>query len=188
MFAERVPVGDDGAVGDGLSWLGSRGRDGGIDTIPLPIPTGALSLCGKHAIGPSPLLAMDRCGATSVVCLVEEHELADRYPEYLVWLRENDGGAALWYPIHDLHAPDLARAEEMLSSLLPRLYSGEHLLVHCGAGIGRAGTIAACVLIALGMPAEEALLHVASHRPMAGPEVGAQRELVEMVDGLYRSR
>ena len=181
-------IGDDGVVSDGLGWLGTRGRDGGIDTIPLPIPTGGLSLCGKHAIGPNPLRAMERCGATTVVCLVEDHELAARYPDYVRWLRENEGSTALWFPIHDLHAPPLDRAEEILSLLMQRLRAEEHLLVHCGAGIGRAGTIAACLLIGLGMPAKEALENVAAHRPMAGPEVGAQRELVEMIDDLYRSR
>ena len=30
-----------------------------------------------------------------------------------------------------------------------------------------------------GLDRDEALAHVADHRPMAGPEVGAQRELVD---------
>jgi protein-tyrosine phosphatase len=121
---------------------------------------------------------MQRCGATTVVCLVEAHELEDRYPDYVQWLRINNGGCAVWFPIHDLHAPDLDEALSLLDGLATRLHAGEHLLVHCGAGIGRAGTIATCLLIELGMEADEALDHVAAHRPMAGPEVGAQRDLV----------
>jgi len=165
-------------VSQGLQWLGPRGRDGGIDTLPLPRSTGGLSLCGKHAIGPDWSGAMQRCGATTVVCLVERHELEDRYPEYVQWLRTNEGGRALWFPIHDLHAPSIDQALPMLAVLGQRLAEGEHLLIHCAAGIGRAGTIATCLLIELGMHHDEALAHVAAHRPMAGPEVGAQRELV----------
>lgn len=169
-----------------LEWLGPRGRDGGIDTIPLPSTTGGLSLCGKHAIGPDWMAAMERCGATTVVCLVQEHELLDRYPDYVQWLREHQGGRALWFPIHDLHAPAVEHAVVIVDQLTTRLQQGEHLLVHCAAGIGRAGTLAACVLMELGMDAEAALRHVAAHRPMAGPEAGAQRDLVAALAGRRR--
>jgi len=165
-----------------MTWLGARGRDGGVDTIPLPEGTpGGLSLCGKHAIGPDHAAALARCGATTVVCLVEEHELHDRYPHYVEWLRANRAGAAVWFPIHDLHAPPLADVRHLLDDLLHRVRDGEHLLVHCGAGIGRAGTVATCLLIELGMGRDEALALVAASRPMAGPEVGAQRDLVDEI-------
>lgn len=159
-------------------WLGARGRDGGIDTVPLPIASGGLSLCGKHAIGPDHAVAMARCGATTVVCLVEAHELADRYPEYLAWVKANAGSGVVWFPIHDLHAPTVDTTHPLLLDLVRRLDHGEHLLMHCAAGIGRTGTLAVCLLIELGMSRDAALAHVAAHRPMAGPEVGAQMDLV----------
>ena len=171
---------------DGLGWLGERGRDGGIDTLPLPIESGALSLCGKHAVGPDHFGALDRCGATTVVCLVEPHELQDRYPEYVAWLRKNNGGSAVWFPIHDLHAPGVDAAAGLLDDLVMRVRRGEHLLVHCAAGIGRAGTIAACVLVRLGMHVDAALAHVAAHRPMAGPQAPEQLELIEAVAARMR--
>lgn len=40
-------------------------------------------MCGKHAIGPDPEGLLERVGADGVVCLSEEHELAERYPGYL---------------------------------------------------------------------------------------------------------
>ncbi len=159
-------------------WLGPRGRNGGIDTIPLPRTLGGLSLCGKHAIGPDHQAAMMQCGATTVVCLVEDYELADRYPAYLGWLRSNVGASAVWFPIHDLHAPTLTTTEPFITELVRRLDDGEHLLMHCAAGIGRTGTMATCALMELGVALPDALALVALHRPMAGPEVGAQRDLV----------
>lgn len=159
-------------------WLGPRGRNGGIDTIPLPRTSGGLSLCGKHAIGPDHAAAMAQCGATTVVCLVEDYELADRYPDYLSWLRAHVGTSAVWFPIHDLHAPSLPTTEPFITELVRRLDDGEHLLMHCAAGIGRTGTMATCVLMELGVTLADALALVALHRPMAGPEVGAQRDLV----------
>jgi protein-tyrosine phosphatase len=70
-------------------------------------------------------------------------------------------------------------ARLLVAELVERLHSGQTLLVHCGAGIGRAGTLAACVLMGLGVPKDDALSTVAAARPMAGPEAGAQLDLVE---------
>ena len=67
-----------------------------------------------------------------------------------------------------------------------RLAAGGHVLVHCGAGIGRAGTLAVCVLMEHGVGRDDALALVARHRPMAGPEVGAQRELVDELAAALR--
>lgn len=166
-----------------LAWLNRRQRDGGIDRIPLPgdVP-GALWLCGKHAIGPDHVRAIGETGGrATVVCLAERHELADRYPDYVAWLEAEHGARAVWWPIHDLHAPPVERMLPFVDDLVTRLRDGGDLLVHCAAGIGRSGTTAVCVLTRLGVAVEAALAVVAVHRPAAGPEVGAQRELVEAV-------
>jgi len=169
---------------DGNRWPSARSRDGGIDRVPLPGTTGALWLCGKHVLGPDPSAALARVGATTVVCLNERHELFDRYPDYVAWLEENRGGRAVWFPIHDLHAPALDVIRPLLDDLHERLRAGEGLLLHCGAGIGRAGTVATCLLMLMGVPRDEALRTVAAHRPTAGPEGGAQRDLIDELAGV----
>lgn len=154
--------------------------DGGIHEIPLPSPAlGRLWLCGKHAIGPDPEGLMARVGADMVVCLNREHELAERYPQYVAWLRAQPADRVLWYPIPDLHAPELESIAPVLSDLVERIAQGRGVIVHCAAGIGRAGTIAVAILVSLGMPLDDALGQVRRHRPMAGPEVGSQLDLVE---------
>jgi protein-tyrosine phosphatase len=156
--------------------------DGGIHEIPLPPPaTGRLWLCGKHAIGPDPERLMVRVGADGVVCLNEEHELAERYPDYVTWLRQQPPQRALWYPIPDLHAPAVAHFEPVLAGVVDRIVAGERLIVHCGAGIGRAGTTAVAVLVSLTVPLDEALERVRRHRPGAGPEAGSQLEMVRQL-------
>lgn len=156
-----------------------RSVDGGIDEVPLPDVPGRLWLCGKHAIGPDVDALMSRVAATTVACLVQEHELLDRYPAYVAWLRANAGSAAIWFPIPDLHAPVVDETRPFVEELVRRLRVGERIVLHCAAGIGRAGTIATCVLLDLGVPFDDALSTVRANRPMAGPEVGAQRSLVE---------
>jgi protein-tyrosine phosphatase len=64
----------------------------------------------------------------------------------------------------------------MASDIADRLKAGGRVLIHCGAGIGRTGTLATCVLLALGDAYATAAWVVAdagSH-----PETAAQRELV----------
>jgi protein-tyrosine phosphatase len=172
-------------AGAGDGWLSERSRNGGVDEIPLPGgggdgggDAGRLWLCGKHFIGPDPDAALGRVGAAAAVCLCEAAELADRYPGYVDWLRANRPARALWHPIPDLHAPDLADAVDLLDQLAARMASGQTLLMHCGAGIGRAGTMAAALLITMGVPQAEAVAVVRVSRPMAGPEVGAQADLL----------
>jgi protein-tyrosine phosphatase len=165
---------------EGLAWLSRRQRDGSVDRIPLPDGVrGAVWLCGKHAIAPDQHKLIDEVGgAATVVCLVERHELEDRYPAYVAWLERPGAGDAVWFPVHDLHAPDLERVAPVVDELVERLHDGRTLVVHCGAGMGRAGTIAVCILSRLGVPLDEALDTVADARPGAGPEIGAQRDLV----------
>lgn len=163
-----------------MSWLDERGRNGSVDEVPLPdaVP-GRLWLCGKHFIGPDPEAALARTGAAVVVCLNERHELADRYPGYVDWLDVESGRRATWFAVPDLHAPTVAEVAPLVASLHARVMAGEGVLVHCGAGIGRAGTVAAAVLLSLGVALPDALEQIAASRPGAGPQADVQVELLE---------
>jgi protein-tyrosine phosphatase len=161
-----------------MTWPSARARDGGIDRIPLAGVSGGLSLCGKHVVGPDPAAALVRADASTVVCLNPERELVDRYPEYVRWLRDHQHGRAVWFPIPDLGVLPLDQMRPFLDGLVGRIAAGEHLLIHCGAGIGRAGTTAVCLLMLHDVSMPQALVTVASELPLAGPEAGSQRQLV----------
>lgn len=174
---------DTAAPHAGEAWPRGRARHGGVDELPLPagpgeVGGGRLWLSGKHYVGPDVEAALASVGAAAVVCLCEEYEIADRYPGYVNWLRRHRHGRALWWPVPDLHAPALAPARDLLSALDSRLAGGEVILMHCGAGMGRAGTMAAGLLITRGARVEEAVAAVAKARPGAGPEVGSQTDLL----------
>jgi len=159
------------------TWRSERSRNGGVDRVPVPGVDGELWLCGKHLVGPDVEAAVERVGASVVLCLNEAHELADRYPGYVDWLRADD--RAWWVPVPDLHAPSVDEARALVARLLDHLVAGRTVLAHCGAGIGRAGTVAAAVLVTLGATVDDAVATVAASRPLAGPEAGAQRALLE---------
>ena len=163
-----------------VDWRAERSRNGGADRIPLPDGVaGGLWLCGKHFIGPDVDEALRKTGATTVVCLNQPNEIAERYPAYVEWLGSHE--RAVWVPVPDLHAPDVDAAVAFVDGLVERLRAGEVLLVHCGAGIGRAGTVAAALLLSMGVELHDAIGTVAASRPMAGPEAGAQLELLTAI-------
>lgn len=77
-----------------------------------------------------------------------------------------------WFhlPILDVSTPDETFEtawESAGKELLSMLKKGSDVLVHCRGGLGRAGTIAARLLIELGMPSEEAIGKVRAVRPGA---------------------
>lgn len=161
--------------------------DGGIHEIPLFGAVGRLWLCGKHYVAPDVETVRRRHDIGTVVCLVEPHELAGRYDDYINWHTSNAGSAGLWYPIHDLSYPDLSDCLDFIENVTSLVRDTTSIAVHCAAGIGRAGTTAVGILMMLGMDAHEAIDHVRQHRPMAGPEAGSQVTFVEdLADHLGR--
>jgi hypothetical protein len=163
-------------------WPRGRARHGGVDEVPLP-PTvpGRLWLAGKRYVAPDPASALSSVGAEVVVCLCESFELRDRYPGYVEWL--DDSGQGIWWPVPDLHPPPFESAEALVADVVGHLETGASVLMHCGAGMGRAGTIAVAVLMHYGVAMEEAIGQVAAARPGAGPEVGAQKDLLIAMSG-----
>jgi len=102
-------------------------------------------------------------GATAVVTLLEDHELADlRVPQLGEQVARR---GMLWFhlPIADASIPDQnferawKPAGEKLRSLLR---NGSDVLVHCRGGLGRAGTIAARLLVELGVEPATAIATV----------------------------
>lgn len=132
------------------------------------------------------LQAIVDCGASTLVTLIEQHEFE--------MLRVADLGAAaqaaglrwLHLPIQDLCAPCARFEEEWLTGgaeILQRLRAGEKVVVHCRGGLGRAGTVAACLLVETGVPPRAAMALVRKVRQGA-IETPAQERYV----AAYRGR
>ena len=73
---------------------------------------------------------------------------------------------------------DLEETTALVDGIVERMSRGETVVVHCLAGRGRSGTIAACCLVATGRAPAEAIRLVRKARPGA-IEVESQVEFVK---------
>lgn len=73
-----------------------------------------------------------------------------------------------------------------VSAALPVIESGEAVLVHCKAGVHRSVAMAACILIAQGLSAGEAMQLVKDKREKADPYAPYIRRRIEKFENEWR--
>ncbi len=130
-----------------------------------------------------PLLA----GMARPAALDELHWLRDQGIQLLISLTEeplrrdwvNDAGLFnMHVPVDDLHAPSQKQIDLCLSAIAKARTKQFGVGVHCGAGLGRTGTLLACYLVTQDMPAADALARIRRLRP-GSVETPEQEEAIE---------
>jgi len=105
-------------------------------------------------------------GARLLVTLLERMELGELGDVGAAARRA--GLAWIHFPIPDMWVPaDMEAARRLVARMLAALQRGEGVVVHCWGGLGRAGTIAACCLVARGVEPARAISIVRAARPGA---------------------
>ena len=142
------------------------------------------SMPGRYEVFQEAWRAIIQHGIERVICLVPPDELSDKSPLYARALKERK---TPWvhesFPVEDLEAPaDRDAFWTLARKTARRLAEGETILVHCAAGIGRTGTFAVCVLLALGVT--HAVAGASVRRTGSGPQNAAQEEVVHWAAGL----
>ncbi len=106
--------------------------------------------------------------ASILVSLVEHREFAALGVEALPGEALRLGMAWRHLPIPDRRPPGLDFEQRWLqvgAELVAALRDGRRIFLHCMGGLGRTGTVAACLLREAGLDAEEAVAQVRLARP-----------------------
>ena len=114
--------------------------------------------------------AIQKWGAAAVVTLIAQEELILLRVEPLGEEVRRRGMSWFHLPIADVSTPDEAFERnwiEASEALRAHLRDGRDVLVHCRGGLGRAGMIAASLLVELGTEPDVAIRRVRDMRPGA---------------------
>lgn len=154
-----------------------------IDSLPGPLGHGRIGMCacpgGRRAYAAgrdanadldADLVVLVAWGATTLVSLMEEHEFHQLGVPRLPHRARNLGLRWRHLPIRDMCAPDEEFElvwEDVGEELRRSIRSGDRIVLHCWAGLGRTGTIAARLLVELGTDPARAIREVREARPGA---------------------
>ena len=118
-------------------------------------------------------------GVRAVILLVEDHELV-RWGDPEIVDRARMAGIAIdRHPIPDGSAPRSADAMDAILGGLDLARADGDAVVACMGGVGRAGTVAACALVAAGSSAAGAIARVRAVRHPTAVETAGQVAFVE---------
>jgi len=104
---------------------------------------------------PEDVAELRRRGITAVLSLTE------RAPAEI----EAAGISFLALPVRDFHAPTMGQLDAAVEYIERAVDSGGACAVHCGAGLGRTGTVVAAWLVRRGRDARAAIAEVRRRRP-----------------------
>ena len=118
--------------------------------------------------------------AQQLVCLLEDHELAELAIPDLAQRALVAGLLFSRLRIQDGIIPvDVAAVRVLVRQICDWAAAGQTTVIHCKGGLGRAGTIGGCVLRAAGVDAAATFAALVAARGLSCPETNAQRLYVQ---------
>jgi protein-tyrosine phosphatase len=95
----------------------------------------------------------------------------------------------LRFAIEDMNIPKEAEADEyeaLIQDIVDRMRQGKNVVVHCRGGLGRTGTVAACVLVALGRHSADEAIDAVRQARRGTVQTSEQEDFVRLFEGSLR--
>ena len=147
---------------------------------PIPplhwIEEGSLAGCA-YPRGEAALAGLADQGVALLINLSERAHDADLLARY--------GLTEVHLPVPDFTAPRPEQLEQGVAAIERAIASGKRVSVHCGAGLGRTGTLLACYLVRRGLTAHEAIARVRAVRPGSVETLEQERAVEAYANGLH---
>jgi ADP-ribosyl-[dinitrogen reductase] hydrolase len=162
-----------------VGWLsvpGTRGRLG-VTLAPGKKASSAFGKAWARDLD-TDLNALVAAGTHVLVSLLEDAEAQFLGIPTLFGAASACGLTVRRLPVPDGGVPTLAATREIVNQVVEDLEAGQNVVVHCRGGLGRAPTLAGCVLVALGVPPDDALADLVRARGPGVPETAEQRAFV----------
>ncbi|MBV9204007.1 MAG: isochorismatase family protein [Actinobacteria bacterium] len=134
------------------------------------------------------LARLRSAGATRLLCLLTDSELTWAGVPDLGSRARACGLAYHRLPVPDQGTPGIADAVDLVRWCREATGRGEAIVVTCMGGLGRSGTVAACVLVAAGMPPDAAIAAIRAARGPRALETPAQEDFVVTFASAARER
>ncbi|MCP4200013.1 MAG: hypothetical protein GY762_22965 [Proteobacteria bacterium] len=130
-------------------------------------------------------------GVTTLTPFLEDDEMKRLKIPNLVEAAEARGIEVVRFPFHDVGIPkDMDATIAFIDDVITRFSYGQRILMHCNGGLGRAGTMAACLRLALGidMDPDEAIPMVRTLRSHRAIETREQEQFVHRFEKAWQEQ
>lgn len=147
----------------------------------VPCCLGALSImpCPPSESLVAVITDLKRAGVSVILSMLPEDEAQELGVMDEAAVCAAQGITFLSHPIQDYGLPQMAEFADMILRVKEHLTRGDHVNVHCKAGIGRSGLVAACVLVSGGEKPAQARQTVSVSRGTSTPDTVEQGAYIE---------
>ena len=125
------------------------------------------------------LHGLRRLGVEVLVCALTAPEQAELGLAEEATTCATAGLAFVAVPIPDRGVPEEQTLRPVLGQLHAALAAGQHVVIHCRAGIGRASLVAGALLVGEGLAPEPVWQRLAAARGLPVPDTNQQRQWLQ---------